>query len=86
MRQAPMERKAGVEGSGHGKHFRGGDMYEAGEPGGSGMYRARGPGGSGMHRAPGGGSMYGASYIHAPTTYGIPRGAMQVSATNHLQF
>eukprot|EP01043_Picozoa_sp_COSAG02_P051099 COSAG02_NODE_5337_length_4424_cov_4.315376_4_plen_85_part_00 len=44
---------------GHGRHFRGGDMYEAGEPGGSGMYRAHKPGGSGMYRAqPGGGSMY----------------------------
>ena len=42
--QKKLERKAGVEGSGHGKHFRGGDMYEAGSPGGSGMYRARGPG------------------------------------------
>jgi hypothetical protein len=85
--QKKLERKAGVEGSGHGKHFRGGDMYEAGSPGGSGMYQTRGPGGSGMYRAqPGGGSMYGASYIHAPTTYGIPRGAMQVSATNHLHF
>ncbi len=29
--------------------------------------------------------MYGASYIHAPTSYGIPRGAMAVSATNHLR-
>eukprot|EP01043_Picozoa_sp_COSAG02_P071436 COSAG02_NODE_13054_length_1452_cov_1.325203_2_plen_49_part_01 len=49
------------------------------------MYRASKPGGSGMYRAqPGGGSMYGASYIHAPTTYGIPRGAREVPATNHL--
>eukprot|EP01043_Picozoa_sp_COSAG02_P081694 COSAG02_NODE_20095_length_848_cov_59.395194_2_plen_142_part_00 len=76
--QKKLERKAGVSGSGHGRrHIRGGDMYEVGEPQGSGMYRA--------HK-PGGGAMYGASYIHAPTSYGIPRGAMEVSHTNHLQF
>ena len=86
--QAALEKKVGVSGSGHGRHhMRGGDMYEAGSPGGSGMYRASKPGGSGMYRAqPGGGSMYGASYIHAPTTYGIPRGAREVSATNHLLY
>jgi hypothetical protein len=84
--QAALERKAGVGGSGHGeygrqklhgsghgrKHFRGGDMYEAGS--GGGMYRAETSGGS-----------LGTSFIHAPTSYGIPDGAMLVSSTSHLQ-
>ena len=80
---AALEKKVGVSGSGH-KRFRGGDMYEMGQTQGSGMKKHHG---GGMYRAgPDGGSLYGASYIHAPTSYGIPRGAVQVSATNHLQF
>lgn len=82
--QAALEKKVGVSGSGHGKHLRGGDMYEMGETQGSGMKKHHG---AGMYRAgPEGGSMYGASYIHAPTTYGIPRGAREVSATHHLLY
>jgi len=77
--QASLEKKAGVSGSGHGRmhgrghgRMHGGDMYEAGS--GGGMYQMKG---SGDAYAP-------AAFIHAPTSYPVPRSAMPVSSTHHL--
>ena len=77
--QASLEKKAGVSGTGHGRmhgrghgRMHGGDMYESGS--GGGMYQMKG---SGDAYAP-------PAFIHAPTSYPVPRSAMPVSSTHHL--
>ena len=77
--QSALEKRAGISGSGysmhgkgHGKHhFRGGDMYEMG---GTGMYQMQGRGDAFAPQ----------TFIRAPTSYPVPRSAMQVSSTHHL--
>ena len=75
--QRSLEKKAGVgytptkrlRGEGHG--YRGSGLYEMG---GTGMYEMQGKGDAFAPQ----------QFIRAPTSYGIPDGAMEVSSTHHL--
>ena len=78
--QSALEKRAGISGSGHSRmhgkghgktHFRGGDMFEMG---GNGMYQMQGRGDAFAPQ----------TFIRAPTSYPVPRSAMQVSSTHHL--